>query len=285
MFKKYYQLAKPGIIYGNAITASAGFFLASRGHINWLLFAGMLVGIGLVMAAGCVFNNIWDRDIDGRMERTKNRALVTNAISKQNALVYGFVLGAIGFLVLYFYTNFLTTVIASVGFIFYIFIYTPIKRRSIYGTLLGAVAGAVPPVVGYTTVTDKLELGAWLLFAILVTWQLPHFYSIAIRRLDEYQLAGIPALPVSKGVVITKINIIICVILFIFATTLLTVFGFTGYAYLVVMDLFSLYWLMLAIRGFGVSDDKLWAKKMFFLSLQVLLVFSIMISIEGFYKV
>jgi heme o synthase len=190
--KKYYWLVKPGIIYGNALTAMAGFLLADRGRFDVVLFLAMLAGICLVMASGCVFNNVWDRQADSKMERTKNRALVTGEISTTNALAYGTVLGLIGFGLLYFYTNALTTLIAAIGFAFYVLVYTPLKHRTVYGTLLGAVAGAVPPVVGYCAVTNELDIGAWLLFLILVVWQMPHFYAIGINRFDDYKAAGIP---------------------------------------------------------------------------------------------
>ena len=112
MIKTYYNLTKPGIIYGNAITATAGFFLASQGQIDWQLLLAALVGLSLIIASGCVFNNLFDRDIDSRMERTKNRALAKGSISKQSAIIYAITLGLVGTLVLMNYTNFLTTLVA-----------------------------------------------------------------------------------------------------------------------------------------------------------------------------
>src|SRR6185503_10318154 len=105
---------------------------------------------------------------------------VTGAISKTQAIIFGSVLLLLGLMLLYFHTNALTAVVALVGFIVYVFPYTLLKRRTVFGTIIGAVAGAVPPVVGYTAVANHLDTGAWILFAILMTWQMPHFYSIAI---------------------------------------------------------------------------------------------------------
>jgi len=286
MIKIYYQLTKPGIIYGNAITMIAGFFLASQGHIDWQLLLAALVGLSLIIASGCVFNNIADRDIDNRMERTKNRALVTGAISKQKAFIFGTILGLSGALTLYFTTNPLTLCVALVGLFVYVALYTPLKRLTMHATLVGAVAGAVPPVVGYCAVTNSLDLGAILLFLILVAWQMPHFYSIAIRRRDDYTQARIPVLSVKKGIYVTKINIMIYIMIFIMMLILLNVYGYAGLVYLGVMLLISLYWFLLAVKGLKPAiDDKAWAKKMFLFSLFVLLVFSLMVSINGIIRI
>jgi protoheme IX farnesyltransferase len=280
VIKTYYNLAKPGIIYGNAITAIAGFFLASKWHIDWRLFGAMLVGISLVMAAGCVLNNIADRKIDERMERTKNRALAMGRVTIFNAIVYATVLALVGFLLLYFFTNLSATLIALVGLIFYVAIYTPLKPRSVYATLVGSIAGAVPPVVGYLAVTNKFDLGAILLFVVLVAWQMPHFYSIAIYRLNDYAAAAIPVLPVKKGTQTTKVYILIYIVIYIIMSALLTFFSYTGYIYLTVVGLLGILWLGFAVKGFQAhNDDPVWARKMFRFSLMVLLVFSVMVSI------
>ena len=282
MTRAYYYLTKPGIIYGNAITAAAGFFLASKGHIDWFLLIAMLIGLSLIIASSCVFNNTLDRDIDSKMDRTRNRALVTGKISIRNAVIFGIVLGFLGIKILVLYTNFLTLGVALVGSVVYLLLYTPLKRKSIHGTLVGAIAGATPPVVGYTAVTNQLDLGAWLLFFILVAWQMPHFYAIAIRRSDEYAAAHIPVLPLKKGLRIAKINIMIYIVIFIITTILLTVYHYTGYVYLIVMLSLGVFWLWYASLGFHQNiDNKLWARKMFLYSLVVLLVFSLTVSISA----
>jgi heme o synthase len=284
MINAYYYLAKPGIIYGNLITTTAGFMLASKGHINWPLFFATIIGISLIMASGCVFNNLLDRGIDQKMERTKNRALVVGTISKRSAIIYGTVLGLLGFATLCFHTNLLTLSIAVVGFIFYVGIYTPMKRRSVHGTLLGSIAGAVPPVVGYTAVTNHLDVGAILLFLILVTWQMPHFYAIAIRRLEEYKSASIPVLPVKKGVYVTKQFMMAYIVLFTIATLMLTVYGLTSYAYLIVMVIIGAYWLWSCFKGFWHPNDQVWARKLFFISLVNLMLWCVLVSVDAALK-
>lgn len=283
MIRAYYNLAKPGIIYGNIITTLAGFFLASGAHVNLVLLIATVAGISLVMASGCVVNNFIDRNIDRQMSRTQNRALVTGAISVKNALIYSAILGLLGFFILYFHTNTLTTIVAAIGWVVYVAIYSPLKHRTVHATLLGSIAGAVPPVVGYCAVTNHFDTASLLLFAVLVVWQMPHFYSIALFRLNEYMNAQVPVLPVKVGVRATKVYILVYILIFIAASSLLA--AYAGWIYLGVVELFALIWLVLAWRGFRVIDTKLWARSMFKFSLIVLLVFSLMVSIGSLFKI
>jgi protoheme IX farnesyltransferase len=183
---------KPGIIYGNALMYAAGFFLASRQGIDWRLFLEGLIGLSMVIGSACVFNNIADRDIDARMERTKKRAIVSGVISPEDANVFGYMLAIIGFLELYFLTSYTAFLTALVGFAVYVFLYTPMKPRTKNALLVGAIAGATPPVVGYTVVTNAYDWWAILLFVLLFAWQIPHFVSIAVYRFEDYAAAGIP---------------------------------------------------------------------------------------------
>jgi len=279
VIKEYYHLTKPGIIYGNLITAAGGFLLASKGHIQFGLFLATLAGTSLVIASACVFNNYIDRGIDQKMERTKQRAMVKGAISGPAALTYGTILFILGAVILVRYTNFLTLGIGLVAFIVYVAVYGVGKRRSVHGTIIGSVAGAAPVVAGYTTVTNRFDLGALILFAILVLWQMPHFYSIAMYRLDEYKAAEIPVLPLKTSMRTTKIQIVAYIVAFIVAVAALTAFGYAGYTYLVVMVLLGLAWLRLGFQGFNATDDAAWARKMFRFSLIVILSLSVVLAV------
>ncbi|MBX4186801.1 MAG: heme o synthase [Candidatus Doudnabacteria bacterium] len=283
MIKEYYYLTKPGIIYGNSISMVAGFLLASGKHFDLTLFLAALIGLSLVIAAACVFNNIWDKDIDQSMDRTKNRAMVTGAIPKTHALVFGVILLSLGVLILTLYTNLLTLGVGLVGFFVYVLAYTPLKRRSVHATLIGAISGATPPVAGYTAVVNKFDACAIILFLILVFWQMPHFYSIAIRRLKDYTAAGLPVLPAVKGILVTKINILIYMLGFIISMALLTIYGYTGYIFLVLVLILGLYWLAVCLQGFrkDIFPAESWAKKMFFTSLWVLLILCALISVSA----
>lgn len=281
-FGAYYRLAKPGIVYGNAIAAIAGFLLASAGQPYLLTFMGMLVGVSLVMASACVFNNYLDRDIDDLMARTKGRAIVTGEISVRNALVFGTALGLAGLVLLVTLTNPLAATVALFGHVAYVILYGVAKRKTVHGTLIGSISGAVPPVVGYVAVTNQIDLVALLLFTVLVFWQMPHFYAIAIFRLRDYQRANIPVLPAVKGIVRTKLEIMYYIVGFIVATSLLTVMGYAGFTYAAVMFLLGLRWLQIVARGATVVDDALWARQVFKFSLWVLLGFCIMISLDAY---
>lgn len=263
----YTLITKPGIILGNLITLAAGFWLASKGSIDYSLFLETLVGLGFIIASACVINNVIDRKMDRKMERTKNRPLAKGTITETKALFFAIVLYIAGCLLLIYFTNLLSTVIANLGFWTYVALYSPLKSRTVLATAIGSIAGAVPPVVGYTAVTNQLDFGAVLLFLVLVLWQMPHFFSIALYRMDDYTLAKVPLLPIVKGVLRTKIHMVIYVIAFLISVSLLTFTGYTGNLFLTVSLTLGLVWLGLALYGFSVIDDRKWGKEMFRFSL------------------
>jgi heme o synthase len=279
VFATYYKLAKPGIVYGNVFTTLAAFLFASRWQFPPLLFLATLFGIAFVIGSACVFNNYLDRGIDVKMARTKDRALVTGAVSTAAALTYGSVLGLLGLALLFLYVNVLTACIALFGFIFYVVIYGVAKRSSHWGTVVGSVAGAVPIVVGYTAVTGRFDLIALILFLILALWQMPHFYAISIYRMEEYKNAGIPVLPIKKGVRSTKIHIVLYIAAFTLATSLLWLYGAAGYWYLIGMFVLGFGWFGWGIQGFTTTQDVVWARGLFFFSLVVLVTFSVLLSV------
>ncbi len=280
MIKTYLNLTKPGIIFGNVITTAAGFALASKGHFNFGLFLATLLGISLIIASACVFNNYIDRVADEKMIRTKNRALVKGSVSIRSAILFGIFLGLLGIFTLSYYTNLLTVLVAFTGFFVYVVLYSNLKYRSIYGTLVGSVAGAIPPVVGYCAVSHIFDTGAFILFLLIALWQMPHFFAIAMYRFDDYAAASIPVLPIIKGVHTTKIHMLLYIIAFTLTSLMLTVLGYTGYGYLAITGLASLTWLVLCIKGFTIGDDKLWARSMFRFSLIVVIALSAMIAVD-----
>lgn len=275
------MLTKPGIILGNIITTASGFALASQGHVDWSLFIITLVGLGFIIAAAGVFNNYTDRYADAKMSRTKNRPLATGKIPSSKALLFGAILFIIGAAILGLYCNGLTLFIALFGFFVYLVLYAFWKYRSFYGTIIGSIAGAVPPVVGYCAVSNHLDFGAFLLFMMMVFWQMPHFFAIAIYRYDDYAAANIPVLPISRGMEVTKIQIILYIIAFTFTSLLLTFAGYTGLLYAAITLILGLAWLAIAIYGFRKqSDDRAWAREMFVYSLVVIMCLSMVIPAE-----
>ena len=237
--------------------------------------------MSFVIASGCVFNNYIDRDIDHLMERTKDRVLVKNQISGKVALIYAILLGLIGLLILYFQTNLLTVIVAVIGWFFYVAVYSLwLKRKSIYGTIVGGVAGAVPPVAGYCAVTNNFDMGAVILFFILFLWQIPHFYAISIYRVNDYKAAEIPILPVIKNVYYTKVSMLSYIIAFTIAAIMPSVFGYTGLIYFIVALCIGLIWLALGIQGLFIKDDMSWARSMFVFSIINITVLSVMMLVK-----
>lgn len=244
-----------------------------------MLFGGVLGGTALVIASACVFNNYIDRGIDQKMARTRKRALASGTISTRAAMLYACLLGIAGFRLLLSYTNDLVAFIGLVAFVDYIVLYGWSKRHSVHGTLVGTIAGAAAPVAGYCAVTGRFDLGAFIIFLIMVCWQMVHFYAIAIRRAKDYKAAGIPVMPLVHGVRSTKIHMIIYTVGFILAVTALTVFGYAGYTFWAIMTIIGLWWLYKGLKSFNVASDTAWAKQMFLFSLVVLLTFSVMLSV------
>ncbi len=283
MIKQYLQVTKPGIIFGNLISVIGGFLLAAKGAINYPLFAATLIGVSLVVASGCVFNNVIDRDIDKKMERTKNRVLVKGLIPLKNTLIYASLLGIAGFALLYLAANPLAMWLAVMGFVVYVGVYSLyMKRHSVYGTLIGSLSGAAPPVIGYCAVSNQFDAGALILLLIFSLWQMPHSYAIAIFRFKDYQAANIPVLPVVKGISVAKHHITLYILAFMIATLMLSLGGYAGYKYLVVAAAVSVWWLGMALSGYKrPNDDRVWAKKLFLFSIVAITSLSVMMSIDS----
>lgn len=278
----YYSLTKPGVLYGNAITTVAGFFLASKGVIDWGLFLAVVLGSTLIIASACVLNNYLDQDIDEKMARTKKRALVQHEIPGWHAIVLSIILGLVGLAILIAWTNWLVVWVGVGGFVVYVWLYGALsKRLSMHGTLVGSISGAAPILAGYVGVTNTVDAGAILVFLILFLWQMPEFYSIAVYRMKEYKAAGVPVISVVKGIEQTKLQIFIYTILFVVTTLLLTVYGVTGYVYAVIMGILGVYWIWIGAQGLKKESGDAWAKKMFRWALIMLLVFCALISIDA----
>ena len=280
-FKHFIQITKPGIIFGNVLSVAGGFFLAAQGHVDFALFLATVIGTSLVVASGCVFNNCIDRDIDLKMERTKNRAMVQGLISLKLALVYATLLGVAGFGLLYVKANPLAALFALIGFVIYVGFYSLyLKRKSVHGTLVGSLSGAMPPVIGYCAVSNSFDLAALTLLVMFSLWQMPHSYAIAIFRFNDYLAASIPVLPVKRGIGVAKKHILLYIIAFLLATLMLTIGGYAGMSYMAVAAAMGMYWLYMAWTGYKAVDDKVWARKLFVFSIFTITALSVMMSLD-----
>lgn len=281
MIKQYLLVTKPGIIFGNLVSVIGGFFLASKGSLDLPLFLATITGVSLVIASGCAFNNYIDQDIDRIMERTKNRVLVQGLISPKVTLIYATVLGLVGVALLDIVANRLAALLAVMGFVVYVGLYSLwLKRKSVYGTLIGSLSGAAPPVIGYCAVSNQFDMAALILLLIFSLWQMPHSYAIAIFRFKDYQSASIPVLPVKYGISVTKNHIFRYILAFAVATLMLTLSGYAGYSYFIVATLVSVSWLAMAQAGFKTTNDQVWAKKLFMFSIIAITTLSVMMSID-----
>ncbi len=271
----YFEMTKPGILMGNLLTALAGFLLAMSSTFEWKSLGSVLAGLLLVMASSCVFNNYIDREYDAKMTRTACRALATKAIPHFYALTFASLLGVGGFSILAFYSHPLALILTSLAFIVYVLFYSFLKHKSPLATLVGSLAGAAPPVIGYCALSHRWDSGAWLLFITLVCWQMPHFYAIALFRIKDYQKASIPVLPLSKGILRTKISILGYLLALqgvLFAFPLL---GWTKWSFFYLLTLLNIGWIALSIKGFWAKNSIRWARQMFFYSLGLILTFSL----------
>lgn len=267
--RAYFSMAKPGILFGNFLTALSGFAFAG----SYRLAIPTLSGLLLIIASACIFNNFVDRKADQKMERTKGRPLAAALIPSHNALLLASLSLTLGALLLLL-TSQGAAILSLVGFAIYLFVYTPLKYKTHYATLIGSIAGAIPPVVGYYVGAGALNMTACLLFLLLVTWQMPHFYAISLFRFDEYQAAQIPLLPHVKGVVATKRQMALYIIAFLACAFCLT--SFSPLFCLSTMAL-GLGWLLLALR----KDEGGWAKKMFFYSLAMIFFVSLAVCLSN----
>lgn len=278
--RSYLQLIKPGITLSNTIAAAAGFSLAASLYgFSWITLLGVLGGVAGVIASACVVNNIIDRKLDVKMKRTKGREIPAGRKTLITASIFAVILGVIGFLLLAAWTNTLTTMLGIVAYAWYIVIYGIAKRTTPLSTIIGGVCGALPPVAGYTAVTGNLDAVAWTLFGLLMVWQLPHFYAISVFRRSDYENAGLPVWSVKYGTKSTKAQIFFWVVIFALLAPLLTLLGATGYIYLGVMLGLSAYWIYTGVKYYRRLDDIAWSRKMFGVSLIVLLAMCVIIAV------
>ena len=283
--KTYYSLTKPGVLYGNVITGVAGFLLGVGVFqtFNVWLFLATIGGMTLVIASACVLNNVLDQDIDKIMERTRSRAVAHGDIPARNATMLSVVLGVLGMALLVLWTNWYVVASGVFGYVVYVWLYGAFsKRKSVHGTLVGSISGAMPVTAGYLAVSGSIDSAAVLVFLALFFWQFPEFYSIAIYRRKEYAAAGVPLMSVVKGVPVTIVLIYMYTLLYVASTLLLTLLGYTGWVYFVAMLLLGLYWLRLAAEGLHAPDTDAWARRNFHFSLTALLAFSAAISLGAF---
>jgi protoheme IX farnesyltransferase len=191
------EMTKPGITLMVVLTAGLGFLLAGGETFSFVLLVATLAGTGLVSGGASVLNHVLERETDALMQRTANRPLPTGRMDPDTALLFGVAVAVTGLLVLYFVVNPLTALLGVAALAGYVFVYTPLKRVSSLATIIGAVPGAIPPMMGWSAVRNEIDLAAWGLFGLLFFWQMPHFLAIAWLCREDYAKGGFPLLTVS----------------------------------------------------------------------------------------
>jgi protoheme IX farnesyltransferase len=257
-WRDYYILTKPKVVMLITFTALVGMFLATERMVPWavLIFGGL--GITLVAASAAAINHLVDQRIDAIMARTQRRPLPTGQIEVWQALVFAGVLGVVGMVLLLVFTNPLCAWLTFGSLVGYAVVYTMfLKRATPQNIVIGGAAGAAPPLLGWVAVTGQVEPGALLLFLIIFTWTPPHFWALAIHRREEYAQVDIPMLPVTHGVALTRLHILLYTILLCLVTLLPYLIGMSGVLYLVGSTLLGARFLWLAWRLYHYADDRL----------------------------
>src|SRR5437899_4752751 len=195
-FWVYADLAKARLTFLVLLTAVVGFYLGCRGPVDYLKMFHLLFGTALVAGGASALNQLLERDYDSRMRRTQNRPLPSGRLQPQTVLIVGGMGTAIGLIYLAVTVNLLTSLLGAATWATYLFVYTPLKRVTWLNTAIGAIPGALPPLMGWTAARNELSIQGWTLFAILAFWQLPHFLAIAWMYREDYARAGFKMLPV-----------------------------------------------------------------------------------------
>ena len=254
--KNYYELCKPNVVLMMLITALVGSLLASKTLAPLSLIAFAMLGIALCASSAAAINQIIDRKTDANMNRTENRPIPQGEVSPANASIFAFILGSLGAAILVIYVNTLTALLTLASLIGYAFVYTVyLKRATPQNIVIGGLAGAAPPLLGWTAVTNSIDPNSLLLVLIIFAWTPPHFWALAIHRKDDYAKENIPMLPVTHGVQFTKLQIILYTIILILVSLLPFVVMMSGILYFISALILGVIFLYYAVRLYFEEDN------------------------------
>ena len=255
-WRDYYELTKPRVVMLIVFTAIVGMFLSVPGWPGASALIFGTLGIGLASSSAAVFNHVLDARTDILMMRTRGRPLPQGKLTEQSALTFATILCIVSMVILVFLVNPLTAILTFVSLIGYAVVYTVwLKRATPQNIVIGGAAGAAPPILGWTAVTNEVEAGALLMFLIVFVWTPPHFWALAIARKEEYAKVDIPMLPVTHGEAYTRLNILLYTILLTLVTILPYLIGMSGVIYLATAIVLDAYFLYYAIRMYRVPED------------------------------
>lgn len=272
----YINLCKPKIVALLTVTALIGMLLSVNFYTNLTnVFNGLasLVGFALLAAASAALNQIFDRETDKNMSRTKSRPLAAGNISLTEALTFTAILLFVGSSLMLYFSNLLTLMITTFGFIFYSLIYTIyLKWATPQNIVIGGLSGALPPLIGWTAVSNEISLMPLILVLIIFLWTPPHFWPLAIDRMEEYKKEGVPMMPIAKGVTRTKKEMVVYAVLLTAASLAPYIYGLAGIFYLVTTTALNLYFIYLCLIYLNDKDNQL-SMKIFNFSVKYMLLF------------
>ncbi|MEQ8583009.1 MAG: heme o synthase [Marinoscillum sp.] len=227
--KAFYELLKFRLSFLVAFSCGFGYLLGNQGRIDWVHFSWLVFGGFLISGTSIVINQIIEKDLDKLMKRTENRPLPTGRLSSNEAIQYALLIGALGFGILIWQTNLLTVLLSFLSMVLYSFVYTPLKRVGPIAVFVGAIPGALPPLLGWVAATGSISHEALIIFGIQFIWQFPHFWAIAWVADEDYKRAGFKLLPGGgKQDLNTAINIMIYTLFLLPLGLLPTYFGLVG---------------------------------------------------------
>tara|TARA_Y100000766_G_scaffold108874_1_gene93125 strand:- start:150 stop:1016 length:867 start_codon:yes stop_codon:yes gene_type:complete len=269
----YINLCKPKIVLLLTVTALVGMLLSINFYSNILDGLASLLGFALLAGASAALNQIFDRETDKNMNRTKKRPLASGEISLFSALTFTVILLFVGSSLLLYFSNLMTLLITTFGFIFYSLIYTIyLKWATPQNIVIGGLSGALPPLIGWTAVNNDISLLPLTLVLVIFLWTPPHFWPLAIDRLEEYKKEGVPMMPIAKGVSRTKKEMVVYAILLLAASLAPFFYGLTGYFYLISTTALNLYFIYLCIAYLNDRENEL-SMKIFNFSVKYMLLF------------
>ena len=260
------MLTKPRLSLLVIITAAGGWWMAPI-YSSWKIGILCVLGTTLTVWSANVFNNYLERDSDIFMARTKNRPLPSNRMNPVHALLFGITLCLISIPMLTLLVNPLCGLLGGIALISYVLVYTPLKRISSFNTIVGAIPGAMPPLMGWVAATNEIDIGGITLFAILFLWQIPHFLAISIYRDQEYANAGLVVLPNVRGLSVTRQQMLLYTTFLLPLPFFLSFLNITGILTAFLGSLLGFWWLYLAFIGIKNGLGNKWARKFFFASL------------------
>ena len=272
----YINLCKPKIVALLTVTALIGMLLSVNFYTNLTnVVNGLasLVGFALLASASAALNQVFDRETDKNMSRTKSRPLAAGNISLTEALTFTAILLFVGSSLMLYFSNLLTLMITTFGFIFYSLIYTIyLKWATPQNIVIGGLSGALPPLIGWTAVSNEISLMPLILVLIIFLWTPPHFWPLAIDRMEEYKKEGVPMMPIAKGVTRTKKEMVVYAVLLLAASLAPYIYGLAGIFYLVTTTALNLYFIYLCLIYLNDKDNQL-SMKIFNFSVKYMLLF------------